>query len=269
MPVKTNTMKDNLIGMFDSGLGGLSVLRALMAMNPEVPAIFVADQQHCPYGDRSDRFIINRSRAICDWLITQGATHIVVACNTATSVAIETLRARYTLPVTGIEPALKPAAARTVTGKIAVLATTATLRTERFHSLTDRHGRSVTVHAVTPEGWVDAVENNLTDDDTRFDAVARAILPLLETGVDQLVLGCTHYPFLRPFIEKLLPEDVQIHDPAPAVISHAVSLMDLPTGFSVPDMLQYRFYTTGRTEEMDKALRRLLGIQTAVYGLVV
>lgn len=255
--------------MFDSGLGGLSVLRALMDMNPEVPALFVADQQHCPYGDKSDRFIINRSRAICDWLITQGATHLVVACNTATSVAIEALRARYSIPVTGIEPALKPAAAHTVSGKIAVLATAATLRTERFHSLTDRFGRSVAVHAVTPEGWVDAVENNLTDDETRCKAVARAILPLLEGGVDQLVLGCTHYPFLRPFIEKLLPADVRILDPAPAVISHAVSLMNQPAGFSAPDRVQYRFYTTGRPEEMDKALQRLLGIHTAVYGLAV
>ncbi|EHY2528359.1 MULTISPECIES: glutamate racemase [Escherichia] len=260
-------MKENLIGMFDSGLGGLSVLKALMAMVPDVPAVFVADQRYCPYGTLSDALILNRSLAICDWLTAQGATQIVVACNTATSVAIESLRAHCSVPVTGIEPAIKPAAARTVSGKIAVLATAATLRTERYHSLTDRYGRSVTLHAVTPEGWVEVVENNLTEDNTRRRCVARVLQPLLEEGVDQLVLGCTHYPFLRPFIEELVPAGVEIHDPAPAVISRAASLMNQPAALTVPEGGKYRFCTTGSASEMQKALRRLLGLNGVVQNL--
>ncbi|ELY3818235.1 aspartate/glutamate racemase family protein [Cronobacter sakazakii] len=192
-------MKENLIGMFDSGLGGLSALKALkalMAMVLGVPAIFFADQRYCPYGTLSDQLKLNRSRAISDWLTAQGATRIVVACNTATSVAIESLRAHCSVPVTGIEPAIKPAAARTLTGNIAVLATAATLRAERYHSLTNRYGRSVTLHAVTPEGWVEAVENNLTDDNTRRRYVARVLQPLLEEGAissfwgARIILSC-------------------------------------------------------------------------------
>ncbi|MDK9838547.1 glutamate racemase [Klebsiella michiganensis] len=260
-------MKKNLIGMFDSGLGGLSVLKALMAMVPDVPAVFVADQLYCPYGNLSDQLILNRSRTICDWLTEQGATQIVVACNTATSVAIETLRAHCSVPVIGIEPAIKPAAARTVTGKIAVLATAATLRTERYHSLTDRYGNSVTVHAVTPANWVEAVESNLTDDNARRRHVTQVIKPLLEEGIDQLVLGCTHYPFLLPFIEKIVPAGIVIHDPAPAVIRYAASLMNQPIVSPAPEGRKYRFYTTGSAADMQKALQRLLGLNGVVQGL--
>ncbi|MHA1021135.1 glutamate racemase [Enterobacter ludwigii] len=262
-------MKENLIGMFDSGLGGLSVLRALMTMAPDEPVVFVADQQYCPYGNLSDQSIRDRSRAICDWLTGQGVTQIVVACNTATSMAIEFLRARYSVPVTGIEPAVKPATTQTVTGKIAVLATAATLRTERYHSLTDRYGRSVNVHAVTPEGWVEAVESNLTDDNTRYRYVARVIQPLLDTGVDQIVLGCTHYPFLRSYIEKTVSTEIVIHDPAPAVIRQVLSLMNPGPVSPVPEKEKYRFYTTGSPADMQMALYRLLGLRAVVQRLSV
>lgn len=262
-------MKENLIGMFDSGLGGLSVWRALVASVPDVPALFVADQQHCPYGNLTEEVILYRSIAICDWLVSREVTQIVVACNTATSVAIERLRQRYPIPIIGIEPAVKPAAAQTRSGKIAILATAATLRTEKYHQLNDRYGKTVNVYAVTPEGWVDAVEGHIHDHGEVREVVNRVIQPLLDDGVDQIVLGCTHYPFLRYLIEQIVPAGVTIHDPAPAVINHAASLMN---GCSQPterDREKYRFYTTGNTDLMKKSLSRLLGIRSEVKNLSV
>ncbi|EPR0422756.1 glutamate racemase [Enterobacter hormaechei] len=260
-------MKENLIGMFDSGLGGLSVWRELVASVPDVPALFVADQQHCPYGNLTEEAILNRSIAICDWLVSRQVTQIVVACNTATSVAIERLRQRYPIPIIGIEPAVKPAAAQTRSGKIAILATAATLRTEKYHQLNDRYGKTVEVYAVTPEGWVDAVEGHTHDQSEVREVVNRVIQPLLDDGVDQIVLGCTHYPFLRYLIEQIVPAGVTIHDPAPAVINHAASLMN---GCSQPterDREKYRFYTTGNTTRMKESLNRLLGIHVEVSSL--
>ncbi|ECJ2453604.1 glutamate racemase [Salmonella enterica] len=262
-------MKENLIGMFDSGLGGLSVLRALIAGIPNVPALFVADQQHCPYGKLTEQAILNRSITVCDWLVSQEVTQIVVACNTATSVAIEQLRQRYTIPVIGIEPAVKPAAAQTHTGKIAILATAATLRTERYHQLTDRYGKSVTVYAVTPEGWVDAVEGNTTDVQKLYTGVNQVIQPLLDAGVDQIVLGCTHYPFLRFIIEQIVPPGVTLHDPAPAVISHAASLMNNLPRTTERNGGNYRFYTTGSPVRMKESLNKLLGIKAEVESISV
>lgn len=258
-------MQNNLVGMFDSGLGGLSVWRELASRCPNVSSLFVADQRYCPYGKLSDQQVLDRSMAVCEWLVSKGATQIIIACNTATSIAVDILRQRFSIPVIGIEPAVKPAAEHSASGKIAILATEATLRTARYRSLTDRYGKEVDVYPVNPPGWVEAVEdNNILPDEAR-ERVRDVISPLLANGVDQIALGCTHYPFLMTYIQEEVAPNITIIDPAPAVIKHASALM-LSDGPCEPS---HQFFTTGNGETMKASLTRLLGIDVGVAEIAV
>lgn len=255
--------------MFDSGLGGLSVWREMAAREPDIPIVFFADQLFCPYGHLTNKEVLRRSIAVCDWLIDKGATQIVIACNTATSIAIDQLRKRYIIPVVGIEPAIKPAAEHTRTKKIAILATAATLRTERYRRLTDLYGQQIEVFAITPKGWVEAVENNCISEKEVFERVQSVIEPLLAIGVDQIALGCTHYPFLLPYIEKMIKPGVTIINPAPAVISYALSLICDGKKKKTYSRHNHHFFTTGNQAEMQIALERLLNMHSDVIKVFI
>ncbi|HGV3494004.1 TPA: glutamate racemase [Klebsiella quasipneumoniae subsp. quasipneumoniae] len=150
---------------------------------------------------------------------------------------------------------------------MAILATAATLRTEKYHQLNDRYGKMVDVYAVTPEGWVDAVEGHPHALFEVRKMVNRVVQPLIDAGVDQIVFGCTHYPFLRYLIEQIVPAEVTIHDPAPAVISHAASMLNSCNWPEERGQEKYRFYTTGNTIRMKESLYRLLGIHAEVSSL--
>lgn len=206
----------NPIGVFDSGVGGLSVLREIRRELPGEDLLYVADSGHAPYGDKPGQLIEARSVAIVEFLMSQRAKAIVVACNTATGAAIETLRARFPLPIVAMEPAVKPAAANTKSGVIGVLATGSTLASENFERLFTRFGAEVDILIQPCPGLVEQVEaGDLSGGRTRA-LLEQYVLPLLERQADTIVLGCTHYPFLAPLIREIAPS-VAIIDPSAAI----------------------------------------------------
>lgn len=212
-----------MIAMHDSGLGGLSIWRAVRAALPDWPITYLADQAYCPYGPRSRQQIIDRSLAIGHYLMSQGATILVVACNTATTAAISALRRELPIPIVGVEPAIKPAAAASRTGRIAVLATQATLASERVQTLLDTHANGVEVLRRPGHGWVEQVEAGELDSTLTRQLVADVVLPLLTQNIDHIALGCTHYPFLAPVIRELTGEQIALYDPAEAIARRVVS----------------------------------------------
>lgn len=247
-----------MIAMFDSGLGGLSIWRALVSALPDWPVTYLADQAYCPYGPRSQAEITQRSLRIGRWLTSQGASMLVVACNTATSAAVEALRRELPIPVVGVEPAVKPAAAASRSGRIAVLATKAMLDSARFRSLLQRHAGSVEVLSRPGRGWVERVEAGDLDSDYARKIVSDVVSPLLTQNIDHIVLGCTHYPFLAPLIRELTGSAIALDDPAAAVARRVVELLEgqQPQAASV----QYQFMTTSADPaEMSTKLPALIG----------
>jgi glutamate racemase len=207
----------NPIGIFDSGVGGLAVLHEIRRELPGEDLLYVADSGHAPYGDKSAQVIEERSIAIVEFLVRQHAKAIVVACNTATGVAIKALRTRFPLPIIAMEPAVKPAAAHTRSGVIGVLATSRTIASDNFAKLHERFGADVKILMQACPGLVEQVEaGNLSGDETRA-LVERYVLPLLAQQADTLVLGCTHYPFLAPLIREIAGATVTVIDPSAAI----------------------------------------------------
>ena len=219
-----------MIGIFDSGIGGLSVFREIRKLLPEEKYVYFSDNAHCPYGEKSKEYIIDRARHITDFLISQGADIIVVACNTATAAAIKTLRAEYPISFIGMEPAIKPAAASTKTGIIGVLATAGTLKADKYRDTKGRHTEDVTVVEHIGKGFVELVESGITTGQKAESVVTESLEPLLDAGADTIVLGCTHYPFLSETIAKVASDltpsrQISIIDPAPAVARHILDVM--------------------------------------------
>lgn len=207
----------NPIGVFDSGVGGLSVLRDIRNELPGENLLYVADSDHAPYGDKSPQFIEARALAITEFLLEQQAKAIVVACNTATSAAAAILRASFQVPIIAMEPAVKPAALSTQTGVVGVLATRGTLSSDNFAKLTTRFGAHAEILVQPCPGLVEQIEaGDLAGDKTRA-LLMQYLEPLLLKDVDTIVLGCTHYPFLVPLIQAIVGAKVTIIDPAPAV----------------------------------------------------
>lgn len=198
------------IGVFDSGLGGLSVVRAIVELMPAESLLYVADTAHCPYGVRSVDYLRERALHISAWLQGEGAKAIVVACNTATVATIATLRENFALPIIGIEPAIRPAAANTRSGVIGVLATATTLGSAHLAALIERHTEYHEVVTSACPGWVEAVEAGDLDSAATQALVRASVQPLLDAGADTLVLGCTHFPFLRPLIEAVAGPGIHI-----------------------------------------------------------
>jgi len=209
------------IGVFDSGLGGLSVLRALRAEMPAAALLYVADSGHAPYGERDDAFIQARSEHISDFLVHQGADAIVVACNTATAAAIHRLRLRCgDLPVIGVEPGVKPAVALSTSKRVGVLATPGTLGSLKFRRLVEQHGQDAHLVLQACPGLAREIESGVLDTPALREMIARFCAPLREAQVDTVVLGCTHYPFVAPLIQSALGQHVHIVDTARAVAQH-------------------------------------------------
>ena len=231
------------------------MLREIRRALPDESVIYVADSGFAPYGDRDADFIEQRSDAIVRFLTHEGAKAAVVACNTATGVAVAALRARFSLPIVAIEPAIKPASAVSRSGVVGVLATSATLASAKFASLVDRHGASVRVVMQACPGLVERVEaGDLTGPDTRM-LVERYTRPLLAAGADTVVIGCTHYAFLIPLIQDVSGPDVQVIDPAPAVARELARRLESeglrePPGTSSTEA----FWSSGR---LDHAMRML------------
>lgn len=215
-----------MIGIFDSGSGGLSVLWEIRKLLPEQAYSYYADNAFCPYGEKTPAFIQERARHITDYLLGRGAQIIVVACNTATTAAISTLRSEYShIRFIGMEPAVKPAALNTRTGVIGVLATAGTLNGSKYLTTKGIYEDNVKIVEQVGQGFVELVERGVLDGPEAEETVGRSLQPLLDVNADRIVLGCTHYPFLRPVIEKIAGPAVEIIDPAPAVARHLVEVM--------------------------------------------
>ncbi len=221
-----------MIGIFDSGSGGLSVFRELRKLLPEESFVYYSDNAHCPYGEKGRDYIISRARWITGFLLDKGADIIVVACNTATAAAISTLRNEYPdVPFIGMEPAIKPAVKRTSTGVVGVLATAGTLKADKYLNTREKWAENVKIAEHIGQGFVELVESGQTSGPEADAVVKSSLQPILDAGADVIVLGCTHYPFLTDTISKVAAElypdrELKIIDPAPAVARHALEVME-------------------------------------------
>ena len=219
-----------MIGIFDSGIGGLSVFREIRKVLPEQSYVYYSDNAHCPYGEKTREYIIDRARTITRFLLEKGCEIIVVACNTATAAAIATLRDEFPVKFIGMEPAIKPAAQATKTGVVGVLATAGTLRATKYIDTRARWAQNVRIVEHIGQGFVELVEKGITTGPEAESTVRNSLMPLLDAGADMIVLGCTHYPFLSETISKVASEaypdrTIKIIDPAPAVARHLIEVM--------------------------------------------
>ena len=234
-----------MIGVFDSGLGGLSVLKEIVPLIPNEEFIYIADSGYCPYGAKSREEIINRSKIITDYLISRGANMIVVACNTATAAAISFLRENYNIPFVGMEPAVKPAVLNTKTGVIGVLATQATFKGDLYKNTLNKFASDTIVIEQVGEGLVEIVEQDTINTPYAKNLLSKYISPMIENDADKLVLGCTHYPFLTNIINDITNGKIEIINPAPSVAKHAKEIWDTLNMNSNKDgLIKCEFFTT-------------------------
>ena len=210
-------MDNSPIGVFDSGMGGLSVWRELRKALPEESVVYYGDGAHCPYGEKPAEEVAGYIDDAVRTLLGAGTKLIVLACNTATMIAVKRLRAAYPVPFVGMEPAIKPAAATTRSGIIGVLATRASLGSDWFGELSGKYAAGVRILPAVGEGFVEAVERGEENTPAVRQLVHRAVAPLVEAGADRIVLGCTHYPFLAEVIADEAGAAIEIIDPAPAI----------------------------------------------------
>jgi glutamate racemase len=249
------------IGIFDSGIGGISILEAIRNQMPEESVLYFGDQGHIPYGPRPMEQIRNFSEAITKFLLEQGAKLIVVACNTASAAALQHLRHRFPdVKFVGMEPAVKPAAEWTQTGKVGVLATPATFQGALYASVVERFATGVTLFQNTCPGLVQQIEQgNLNGEETRR-ILQDALLPMVEKNIDTVVLGCTHYPFVIPLIQQIVGEGVRVIDPAPAVAKQTERLLVAEKRRNSSGKKgEIVFYTTGDPEALGPLLLKLFG----------
>jgi len=255
------------IGIFDSGIGGLSVMRHIRAMLPAHPLIYLADQVHVPYGTRSLEEVRAFSFEITRFLIGKGARIIVVACNTASAAALHSLREQFPdVPFVGMEPAVKPAASQTHSGVVGVLATPATFQGELFASVVERFAQGVKILKSTCPGLVEEIEKGRAGGIKARRILKEAIQPMLEQQVDTIVLGCTHYPFALDTISEITGPDVEVIDPSPAVARQAVRVMEQfgwlkETGESE----EVTIFTSSSSELLTKKISRILSETYPVY----
>ncbi len=257
----TSPQSDRPVGVFDSGLGGLGVVREMRRRLPGEDLLYFADCAWCPYGIRSPEEIRERSELVVDGLIEGGAKAVVVACNTASAMAIFHLREVFAdVPMIGLEPAVKPAVAMTRTGKVGGLATARTVAGERLRWLVETHAGGVEVHRVAATGLVELVEAGVLGGEAMTAALRPLLDPMLKVGVDVVVLGCTHYPFLRYAIQEYVGPDVRVIDSGAAIarrVDHVLSRSGLKRGTSGGG--SFTFATSGDLAVVEPVASKLLG----------
>ncbi|MFA7399036.1 MAG: glutamate racemase [Sideroxydans sp.] len=248
------------IGVFDSGVGGLSVLHHIRQILPNERLIYVADSAHVPYGDKSPAYIEARSLALTRYLLSQGADAIVIACNTATAAAAHTLRVKFNkVPIIGMEPAVKPAVAATKSGVVGVLATVGTLESARFAALLEKYAGHVKIVTQGCPGLVEQVERgHLTEADTR-KLVERYTEPLLAQSADTIILGCTHYAFLAPLILDVVGADITLVDTGEAVARQVQRRIQIELPHRSSDAAGVEFFTSGDAEQASRIMSVLWG----------
>jgi glutamate racemase len=258
-PASSRNPRRPRAGIFDSGVGGLSVAHALHQLAPGVEIVYLADTAFFPYGTRSAEEIAARSVAIASRLIAEGVDVLVVACNTASSAALDQLREVYALPIVGMEPPLKPAVERSRAGCVAVLATEGTASGERLARLTETYGREARVFTLPMPGLADLVEAGEIEGERVESMLREALLEPVAAGIDEVALGCTHYGFLRPVLGRLVPEAVEVIDAAEPVARRVVWVLQ-QAGLSLDragEAGEVLCYATGDPEPVGRAIERL------------
>lgn len=256
------------IGIFDSGVGGLSVLREIRDQFPREDLIYIADQIHVPYGIRSRQQVLEYSEGIIRFLIREGVKIIVLACNTASAVALADLRKKYPdLPFVGMEPAVKPAAEETSTGVVGVLATPATFQGDLYASTVEKFARGVKVLQDTCPGLIDQIESGKIDHPRTREILQKALDPMLKQNVDKVVMGCTHYPFVIPIIKEIVGDQVRVIDPAPAVARQTGRLLESYSLEANGENGSVVFHSTGDPVKLAENISDLIGIKTIVGEL--
>ncbi len=255
------------IGVFDSGVGGLSVLKHVRAQLPRVPLLYVADSGHVPYGDKSQDYIRERSLTLTEFLLRQGAAAVVIACNTATAAAASMLRECIAVPIIAMEPAVKPAVSATRTGVVGVLATVGTLESARFAALLEQYAGDVEIVTQACPGLVEQVEAGELASQATRELVAKYTRPLTERGADTIVLGCTHFPFLRPVIAEAVGPAVQLIDTGEAVARQVVRRLPAALIGRIDLKPEERFWTTGQAGPAARTMSRLWGKSVLVEAL--
>lgn len=261
---------DAPIGVFDSGLGGLSVLRHLRDRLPHEDLIYAADSANVPYGEKGDDFIRRRADDIADFLLAQGCKALVIACNTATAAAAAPLRERLSIPIIAMEPAVKPATKQTRNGIVGVLATSGTLASSQYAALLGRFAEGVTVVTQPCPGLADQVDRGELDTPLTRELLTRYMTRIREAGADTIVLGCTHYPFLRPMIEELAGPNVALIDTGAAVARHTQNRLEevgALTNRKQPGTVA--FYSSAAGPQTDEVVSRLWGEPATVSALPV
>ena len=262
-------MNEQPIGIFDSGVGGLSVLRAIRQQMPEEPVIYFGDQGHIPYGPRPMGQIQNFSEAITCFLLDKGAKIIVVACNAASAAALTYLRQTFPdASFVGMEPAVKPAAEHTETGMVGVLATPATFQGALYASAVERFANGVELLQDTCVGLVQQVEKGDLDGAPTRKILEDALRPMLDKNIDTVVLACTHYPFVIPLIQEIVGEKVRVIDPAPAVARQAKRLLEAKgLKREIGSQGEVRFFTSGDASLVQSLLPKLFGEDGNIQAL--
>nr|WP_299343871.1 glutamate racemase [Allomuricauda sp.] len=252
------------IGIFDSGVGGTSIWKEIRRKLPNEDTIYLADSKNAPYGSKSKEEILNLSIKNVELLLKENSKIIVVACNTATTNAIDHLRKTYEVPFIGIEPAIKPAALRTQTKKVGILATKGTLSSSLFHNTSKMYAEGITVLEQEGKGLVELIEQGKQNSEEVKQLLCDYLNPMLAAEIDSLVLGCTHYPYLIPALQEILPEHIHIIDSGEAVARQTKAVLEKQGLLSLSNTKgASKFYTNGSYE----VLQQLVGKQTKVSQL--
>ena len=238
-------MNNNPIGIFDSGVGGLTVWKTLLNEFKQESFIYFADSENCPYGNKPEEVITELSEGIVDFLISKNCKLIVIACNTATSAAIKSLRDKYSIPIIGIEPAIKQASFLSNTGNVGVLATKGTVNGNHFKNTSEKFAKDTNVITQIGYGLVDQVENNLIESEETKELLKKYIEPMIDGEVDYIVLGCTHYPLLSNQINKITGGNISLLEPSEAIAKQVQKKLE---EFDLESQLKNRktlIYTSG------------------------
>ena len=255
------------IGFFDSGLGGLSVLRHAPMRIAQASYIYVADSAYAPYGDQTIEAVRERSLLIARFLYSQEVDAMVIACNTATALAAELIRANVDIPVVAMEPAIKPAMQQSRNHRVVVLATESTLNSERYLNLKNQHAWDGEVIERACHHWVEAVEQGDLDDEGLYKLVENELSDIQSEDADTYILACTHFPFLRQQIARALNDNESVIDPAPAVIDQLARVLKLSPTLAVHGPPELLMYTSGDTEQVSCRVKSLLGWQVEARRL--
>ncbi len=261
-------MNDAPIGVFDSGLGGLTVWSELRRKLPAESLIYYGDGKNCPYGDKSPEEVREHVDFAVRRLLDRGVKLIVVACNAATAMTIDHLRATYPIPFVGLEPAVKPAALSSRSGVIGILATAATLKGRLFRETSQRYTDRVRILSRVGEGFVELVESNREDSEEALETVRRQLEPMIEAGADRIVLGCTHYPFLAPAMRRVIGDrDIELVNPAAAVERHTETLLhELGLASETDRKPRYEFMSSADEAYLNKLIAKSDEAATADFG---